>query len=81
MLGCLNAALIYYLRVASIIITIATMSVYFALLMWLTGGKSIYNLPDWWGDPRVVLFQTEATNGDLDPDHAADPGGRRWRPC
>ena len=32
-LGCINAALIHYLRVTSIIITIATMSVYFALLM------------------------------------------------
>ena len=63
-LGCLNAALIYYLRVTSIIITIATMSVYFALLMWVTGGKSIYALPDWWSS-RIVLWQTETANGDL----------------
>ena len=63
-LGCLNAALIHYLRVTSIIITIATMSVYFALLMWVTGGKSIYALPDWWSS-RVVLWQTETANGDL----------------
>jgi simple sugar transport system permease protein len=63
-LGCLNAALIYYLRVTSIIITIATMSVYFALLMWVTGGRSIYALPDWWAT-RVVLFQTETASGDL----------------
>ncbi|MFO1050088.1 MAG: ABC transporter permease [Geminicoccaceae bacterium] len=63
-LGCLNAALIYYLRVTSIIITIATMSVYFALLMWVTGGKSIYALPDWWSS-RIVLWQTETASGDL----------------
>jgi simple sugar transport system permease protein len=63
-LGCLNAALIHYLRVTSIIITIATMSVYFALLMWVTGGKSIYLLPDWWST-RVVFFQTETASGDL----------------
>jgi simple sugar transport system permease protein len=63
-LGCLNAALIHYLRVTSIIITIATMSVYFALLMWVTGGKSIYALPDWWST-RVVLWQTETASGDL----------------
>jgi simple sugar transport system permease protein len=50
--------------VTSIIITIATMSVYFALLMWLTGGRSIYALPDWWAT-RVVLFQTETADGDL----------------
>ena len=53
-LGCLNAALIYYLRVTSIIITIATMSVYFALLMWVTGGRSIYALPDWWSIPQLA---------------------------
>ncbi|MEK0083515.1 ABC transporter permease [Benzoatithermus flavus] len=64
LLGCINAALIHYLRVTSIIITIATMSVYFALLMWITGGKSIYALPDWWSS-RVVFFQTETANGDL----------------
>jgi simple sugar transport system permease protein len=64
LLGCLNAALIHYLRITSIIITIATMSVYFALLMHFTGGKSIYDLPEWW-TRRVVLFQTEMPNGDL----------------
>jgi simple sugar transport system permease protein len=63
-LGCVNAALIHYLRVTSIIITIATMSVYFALLMWFTGGKSIYALPDWWSS-RVILWQTETASGDL----------------
>lgn len=64
LLGCLNAALIHYLRVTSIIITIATMSVYFALLMWVTGGRSIYLLPDWWST-RIVFFQTETASGDL----------------
>lgn len=64
LLGCINAALIHYLRVTSIIITIATMSVYFALLMWVTGGRSIYALPDWWST-RVVFFQTETASGDL----------------
>ena len=58
LLGCVNAALIHYLRITSIIITIATMSAYFALLMYFSGGKSIYNLPDWWST-RVVFYQTE----------------------
>jgi len=64
LLGCLNATLIHYARVTSIIITIATMNTYFAFLMFFTGGHSIYDLPDWWSN-RVVLFQTEAPNGDL----------------
>jgi simple sugar transport system permease protein len=61
-LGCANAALIHYLKITSIIITIATMSAYFALLMYFTGGKSIYTLPDWWST-RVVFFQTETAAG------------------
>lgn len=63
-LGCLNAALIHHVRITSIIATIATMSVYFALLMFFTGGKSIYDLPDWWAN-RVVFAQWQAENGDL----------------
>ena len=31
------------------------MSVYFALLMYFTGGKSIYDLPDWWATGVVLL--------------------------
>ena len=52
------------------------MSVYFALLMWLTGGKSIYALPDWWST-RVVLFPTEAADGDLVRITLPISGGRR----
>ena len=61
-LGALNALLIDRLRATSIIITISTMSVYFALLMYATGGRSIYGLPGWWSDP-VVLWQF-AGSGD-----------------
>jgi len=64
LLGCVNATLIHYARVTSIIITIATMNTYFAFLMFFTGGHSIYDLPDWWTS-RVVLFQTETAQGDL----------------
>ncbi len=61
-LGCVNAALIHYLKVTSIIITIATMSAFFALLMYFTRGVSIYTLPDWWAT-RVVFFETETEAG------------------
>jgi simple sugar transport system permease protein len=64
LLGLLNAALIHYVAITSIIVTIATQSLYFALLMWWTGGKLIPVLPDWWSD-RIVFFQTEATDGSL----------------
>jgi simple sugar transport system permease protein len=63
-LGLINAFLIHTLRITSIIVTIATMSVYFALLMYFTGGKSIYDLPDWWAK-RITFFRMETEAGDL----------------
>ncbi|MDQ0394161.1 ABC transporter permease [Labrys monachus] len=63
-LGCLNAALIHFVRITSIIATIAMMSVTFSLLMYFSGGRSLYNLPDWWTD-RIVFWQTENADGDL----------------
>jgi len=63
-LGSINALLIHYVRITSIIATIAMMSVTFSLLMYFSGGKSIYNLPDWW-TTRIVFWQTEMENGDL----------------
>jgi simple sugar transport system permease protein len=63
-LGLLNAALILHLRITSIIVTIATQSVYFALLMWWTGGKLIPVLPDWWSD-RIVFAEALAADGSL----------------
>ena len=63
-LGAINATLIHFVRVTSIIATIATMSVYFALLMYFTGGKLISDLPDWWTD-RIVFVQWQNAEGDL----------------
>jgi simple sugar transport system permease protein len=47
LLGVVNALLIYGLRALAVIVTISTMTFYFAILMFVTEGKSIYNLPDW----------------------------------
>ena len=63
LLGCVNAVLIHYLRITSIIITIATMSAYFGLLMYFSKGKSIYTLPDWLST-RVVFYEVELASGD-----------------
>jgi len=49
-MGSINALLTYYLRVVSIIVTIATSSIYYALLIYVTNATEIYNLPDWWSD-------------------------------
>lgn len=63
-LGCVNAALIHFVRITSIIATIATMSVTFSLLMYLSGGVSIYDLPAWWSE-RIVFWQTVDAAGNL----------------
>ena len=57
-LGAINASLIYYFRIISIVVTIATFSLFFGVLMFLTGGVSIYDLPDWWVS-RVDLLEYE----------------------
>ncbi|MDO8986356.1 ABC transporter permease [Cypionkella sp.] len=61
-LGLLNAALIHGFRITSIIVTIATFNVFFGLLMFLSGGRSIYDLPEWWID-RVAIFRSQAAEG------------------
>lgn len=66
LLGSINATIIYKFRIVSIVVTIATFNVFFGGLMFLTGGVSIYDLPDWWTD-RVSLihFNTASGNANL----------------
>lgn len=61
-LGLLNASLIQQFRIISIIVTIATFNIYFGMLMFISGGRSIYTLPDWWVD-RAILFEHQAADG------------------
>jgi simple sugar transport system permease protein len=63
-LGAINAALIYYFNIISIVATIATFSLFFGLLMFFTGGVSIYDLPDWWLD-RVEFLAFETASGEF----------------
>jgi simple sugar transport system permease protein len=55
LLGVVNALLIHYLRAISVIITISTMTFYFSMLMFVTQGRSIYNLPDWFTNNMAFL--------------------------
>lgn len=64
LLGSINALLTHYLRVVSIIVTIATASIFYALLIYVTGGSEIYDLPEWWTE-RIVLFRIETASGDV----------------
>lgn len=64
MLGAINAALIHYFRIISIVVTIATFNIFFGLLMFATRGRSIYDLPDWLLD-RITILEIEMPGGDF----------------
>lgn len=61
-LGAFNAFLIGYFRIISIVVTIGTFNLFFGVLMYLTKGRSIYWVPDWWTD-RITLLRLEAVDG------------------
>ncbi|HET6620771.1 MAG TPA: ABC transporter permease [Dongiaceae bacterium] len=63
-MGSINALLTYHLRVVSIIVTIATASIYYALLIYFTDAEEIYNLPDWWSN-GISFFRYETVDGDI----------------
>jgi simple sugar transport system permease protein len=61
-IGCVNAALIHFFRIISIVVTIATYNALFGLLMFATSGRGLYDLPDWWTS-RINIFQARAADG------------------
>lgn len=61
-LGFVNASLIHGFRIITIVVTIATFNAFFGLLMFVTKGRFIYDLPDWW-TTRVVLWEHQSADG------------------
>lgn len=53
--GAINAGLIHGLKAPPVIVTIATMTFYFSLLMFSTKGAPLYDLPDWFATKIVFL--------------------------
>ncbi len=63
-LGFINGILVNRFRIPSIIATIATMNAYYGLLIFVTGGKWIYDLPVWFCDfADIRLFSLNNTDG------------------
>ena len=54
-LGVVNALLIHYLRALSVIVTISTLTFYFSMLLFVTRGVSIYDLPNWFTGDLSIL--------------------------
>lgn len=46
-LGLINATLIHFFKIPTIITTIATLNIFYGILTVISGGKWIYALPDW----------------------------------
>jgi simple sugar transport system permease protein len=64
-IGCINAGLIYFFNIISIVVTIATFNALFGLLMFFTSGRLITDLPDWWGS-RIAIFEMQTASGGWD---------------
>ena len=59
--GLANAVFVQMLGIASIIVTIATLNIFFGLLVFFTGGKYLYSLPDWFAK-GIFWFEFEDAN-------------------
>ena len=56
--GLINAVLIHAFKIKSIIVTIATLNIYYGILIFVTGGDYIYSLPDWFAS-GITWFEFE----------------------
>lgn len=59
-LGLINSLLVNSLRTSALIITIATLNVFFGILLTVTGGADIFALPDWFSAGFEFVFYTDA---------------------
>jgi simple sugar transport system permease protein len=63
-LGLVNAVLIYYFNIPTVIATIGTLNVFYGLLIVFTGGKWIYTLPEWFARfSEIRVFTLINSNG------------------
>lgn len=60
-LGFINGLLVNSLRTSALIITIATLNVFFGILLTVTGGSDIFMLPDWFNNGFEWVFYTDAS--------------------
>lgn len=63
-LGLLNAVFVSGLNMSSIIVTIATLNIFYGLLIFFSGGKYIFSLPSGLADGIYWVFHTDAAGSD-----------------
>ncbi|MFC0227491.1 ABC transporter permease [Serratia aquatilis] len=62
LLGLVNGFLVYWLKVPAIIITIATLNLFYGLLVYITKGTWLYGFPDWFMD-GINWFSFKGSDG------------------
>ena len=64
-LGLINALIIHFFNIPSIITTIATLNIYYGLLTVASQGKWLYGFPSWFGDFSIInvftLYNADGT--------------------
>ncbi len=64
-LGLLNASIIYYFNIPTIIVTIGTLNIFYGLLVVFSGGRWIYTLPQWFARfAEIRIFTLLNSNGN-----------------
>lgn len=58
LLGMINAAIIHFFEIPSIIATIATLNIYYGVLTVISSGKWLYGFPTWFADFAVLRVFT-----------------------
>lgn len=58
-LGLLNGFLVNSLKTSAMIITIATLNVFYGILLTVTHGADIFSLPDWFNEGVEFIFHTD----------------------
>lgn len=64
LLGMINALIIYFFNIPSIITTIATLNIYYGILTFLSKGKWLYGFPEWFGQyTQMYVFALYNVDG------------------
>ena len=64
-LGLINGLFMNTLRTSALIVTIATMNVFYGILLTVTHGADIFSLPDWFNAGFELVFHTDAQGAKL----------------
>ena len=67
-------------KIPCIIVTIATLNIFYGLLIFVTGGNYIYSLPDWFAT-GIFWFEYRLRQGQILRAQPADPGARSRLPA